>query len=298
MRRFVSYLIALALAMPSVGLPVAAAAELALPPALSVESTASSDASSVAAFEKIGESVVAIAAGPERVGSGVVVGPNLVLTSLNVVKTNMPLSVMGTGDIVPFKVVATDKTLKIALLSANLPGVKPIGLVDSRELKAGDVVAALGIPGATREVARIDGKVKSPSIASNFKLLYTDIPIEPLVEGGPLVTPKGKIVGVIVSQSFGQQAGKVGVAVTSEAAKALIEDIENADAEARAAEIAAFRAKWISRGVLAVILVLMFWGFWSFGKWYRRMEEREAAEAEAHAAVNDKVRGLADEGAS
>ena len=128
----------------------------------------------------------------------------------------------------------------------------------------------------------------SPAAATGNDLMITDIKIDPLVEGGPLVQPDGKIVGIVVSRGQGEAGGQLGWAVTSEAVQEFVRGVQVKD-ELAAAEASkrTFR-RIVAWSVLFLIFALFVLVARAFQKWYRRMEEREsaamAAEEEARAA--------------
>jgi len=279
MRRALLVLIVAALALLAIptASPFSAQADSSLPsptfngaPLISsANSTATADARN---------SIVAITDGGKRIGSGVVVGPNLVLTSMNILnKPGVSSAIMdANGNYAGFKSIAQDDELKLVLLSAELHGMTPIKWGRGEVLRTGDKVIALGMPEDERDVIRVAGHIKAPAIAMMGGVLTTDIPIDPLLEGGAVVTPDGKAVGIITSQGFGLGQSKLGVAVTAEKARDMVQSITRAEAEADAAAAARERWKWIPRIVLLGIVALLTFGFTWFGRWYRRMEQREA----------------------
>lgn len=282
MRRAYILLITIASALLSASVALAAPSTPATLGTQSLVSTPSAETSATRLAD-LNRSVVAIAYGKDRVGSGVVVGQNLVLTSLNVYDERRQGGAVMTADGEPqfFRVVAKDEELKLLLLWAELPDVKPVTWGKGATLRAGDPVTALGQPETVREVVRLPGHIKSPAIAMMGNHVATDIPIDPLVEGGPLVDPAGRIAGIIVSQSFGLSNTNVGVAVVAEAARQMVNDVAKAREKENAEAAAEVVHRWIARIVLLGIIAALIAFFAWFGRWYRRMEAREAAEEAA-----------------
>ncbi len=254
-------------------------------PATSSAATPSIEPTSARSIDEVAAtSIVALTAGPERVGSGVLVAPDIVATSLNVLRPEMPARILVGADLLEFEVLATDDTLKVALIRAALPGMKPAAWGNSRNLRKGDPVTALGIPSVNRAVARIDGQMRAPSVAGNHQLLYTNIPMDPLVEGGPLVTPDGKVVGIVVSQGLGIGEGELGIAVTQEVVQGLLEGVLASEKAASERDRSLIIWRTVRIGILLVVLAIFVALSRAFQLWYRRMEERELAkEAEEEA---------------
>jgi hypothetical protein len=247
-------------------------------------------------IEQISDSVVAITVGARRVGSGVAIGPNRILTSSSLVATSVlqggvPAIFTTEGNLLPLSIIIKDDTLGLALLSAVMPAATPVVWGDSTRLISGTKVFALGIPTEERSsVARLPGEVKSSPIASGNQQVITSIPIDPLVEGGALVTPDGKLVGIVVSKGKGLKPGDPGIAVTSKSAEEFVNAYDAKQAAVAAEAATAVIDRWIRRGIMLLgILILSILG-WFFRRWYKRMEAREAAK-EAEAAASGEIGG-------
>ncbi|HSQ22733.1 MAG TPA: trypsin-like peptidase domain-containing protein, partial [Coriobacteriia bacterium] len=91
-------------------------------------------------LDRATESVVAITSGAERVGTGIVIAEDRVLTVAHVIDAvaGTPANLVAADTIVSFEVLAIDRTRDLALLAANLPeGVLPIIWGDSGTLTRG-----------------------------------------------------------------------------------------------------------------------------------------------------------------
>jgi S1-C subfamily serine protease len=234
-----------------------------------------------------GDAIVAMTNGAQRTGSAVVVAPDLVVTSTHVVKLDKSSTtaiMTASGELLTFEVVASDKALGLVLLRVQVPDSKVLPWGKGRELIADDKVVAYGMGGGNREVMAEKGVVKSPSAATGNDLMLTDIRIDPLVEGGALIGPDGKLSGIIVSRGQGQMGGNLGWAVTSEAVRRFVDGIQAEQAAARLAAEKKAAVRWVKVAFLAAFLGLWVFLGYRFRRWYKAMEAREEAEAAAHEA--------------
>lgn len=240
--------------------------------------------------EQAGTAIVAMAAGDVRTGSGIIVGPGRVLTSSRVISKDPRVitTVMTTGgDLLPFRVLYHDDRLGLVLLEVNVPDVKQVVWGDSGKLVADEKVEALGIGSGNREVETLKGTVSAPPAATGNDLVLTDIKLDPLIEGGALVTPDGKLVGVVTAKSSDRVVGELGWAVTSKAARDFLAAYDKQQSEALATAARDVFAKWIGRAILLVFLVIVFFLGRAFRRWYKRMEAREEAAMAAEKAAKE-----------
>ncbi len=258
---------------------------IAVPATPSVSVTGSIAATGTAlatSVDRVSGAIVAMSVGDARVGSGVVIGPGLVLTSSQAVTTSPLVTgaiLTGAGDIGSYRVLVRNDKLGLVLLGVGITDAKPVVWGDSSGLIRGTRVLALGMPTISREVIPLKGTVSSSPISFGNVFVSTDIPADPLIEGGALVLPDGRLVGIMVSQGRGLAKGDRGLAVTSQAAKAFV-DSYLATQAANAAEAAGASTRlWIRRGVLAIGIILFSVLGWWFRRWYKGMEAREEARA-------------------
>lgn len=114
------------------------------------------------------------------------------------------------------KVVGTDKTYDIALLKIQASGLPAVSLGESKSLKPGQWVLAIGSPfgfdytvtqGIVSAVGRNLGRTDQPYTA----FIQTDVPINRGNSGGPLFNMAGQVVG-INSQIYSNTGSYAGVA--------------------------------------------------------------------------------------
>lgn len=186
-------------------------------------------ASAVAAtgLERASRAVVAVAVGPQIVGSGVVIAPGYALTAAHVVDDVAgfaPVLVVG-GAETTFTVVAIDRARDLALLSAPTFDVQPVVVADSGALTRGQDVTAIGFPVGLRSVTFTRGVVSSP--AQEFRgrtFVQTDAAINPGNSGGPLVDSEGRLVAINVEKLSGGGVDTVGFSVPGADALAFVRE--------------------------------------------------------------------------
>jgi S1-C subfamily serine protease len=132
-------------------------------------------------------------------GAGVAVDrAGYVLTNLHVVDGAKVISVTAFGaDAVSAEVQATDGELDLALLHVSTPFTNAAVVGDSKALRVGDEVMAVGSPRKMYfSVSR--GMVSFPNrFLDGVEYIQTDLPINVGNSGGPLVDREGNVVGIV-----------------------------------------------------------------------------------------------------
>lgn len=142
--------------------------------------------------------------GQPRIGQGsgfVVDAAGFILTNYHVVQGAQSITVgFETGESLSAELVGADQATDIALLKVNANRkFVPVRLGDSRRLRAGDWVVAIGNPfglehSVTVGVVSATGRRIGAGPYDNF--LQTDASINPGNSGGPLFNLAGEVVGV------------------------------------------------------------------------------------------------------
>ncbi len=138
-------------------------------------------------------------------GSGFFVGHDLIATNYHVikgaiegtarlVKTGMTYAIVG--------YTAVDPEQDLAILKDRAFDVKPLSLGNSNNVEINDNVYAVGSPLGQSDLQGTvsQGKISGVRTYSTGKLLQMTTPISPGNSGGPVLSSKGKVVGVAVSQ--------------------------------------------------------------------------------------------------
>lgn len=106
------------------------------------------------------------------------------------------------------EVVGRDAVTDLAVLKINAPGLIPMDIGDSDELKVGDLAVAVGNPGGMMYMGSITAGVISglnrqlyddtgtASDDENLNLIQTDAAINPGNSGGALVDSQGRLIGI------------------------------------------------------------------------------------------------------
>jgi Do/DeqQ family serine protease len=165
-------------------------------------------------------------------GSGVIVSADgYILTNYHVIKGAQEIKViLYDGREFTGKVIGDDPPTDIAVLkieARNLPAIK---MGDSRKLKAGDIVLAIGNPfglnqTVTMGIVSAVGRA-NVGISSYEDFIQTDAAINPGNSGGALVNADGELVGIntaIFSTSGGYMG--IGFAIPSDMANSVSQSI-------------------------------------------------------------------------
>jgi hypothetical protein len=235
-------------------------------------------------LERATESVVAITAGADRIGTGFIIAPDRVLTVSHVVDAaeGLQARVLVANRIEPYRVLAIDRDRDLALLEVSLPDIDPIVWGSSAALERGQDVIVLGFPIGLKSVSLTKGVVSSPLQAfEGFTYVQTDAAINPGNSGGPLVDEEGRLVGVNVAKIAEVEVDAVGFSIPVDDVRAFL--AENAPDVAIVTDSGTTRA---GSGVWSVAVpVLAGLGVLAIAAgaylWRRGREASESNEGEA-----------------
>ncbi len=136
---------------------------------------------------------------------------------------------MKNGKEYPAKLIGTDKKVDVALLKVKARGLQTVKLGDSKALRVGDWVMAIGNPfglsqTVTAGIVSAKGRVIGAGPYDHF--IQTDAAINPGNSGGPLFNLKGEVIGIntaIYSRSGGSLG--IGFAIPINMAKPIIVEL-------------------------------------------------------------------------
>jgi serine protease Do len=154
-------------------------------------------------------------------GSGVIYGADgLVLTNHHVVREADTIRVgLYDGREVDAELVGSDESSDLALLRIDADDLQPVRWADSRAVRVGDPVLAMGNPfGLGETVTRgiVSAKGRSLGMMDYEDFLQTDAIIHPGNSGGPLVNLDGEVVGINTAILSRNGAGQgIGFAIPS-----------------------------------------------------------------------------------
>ena len=150
-------------------------------------------------------------------GSGVIVSPDgYILTNAHVIEGASKINVELT-DRRTFvaKLVGSDKPSDLAVLKIEANGLHSLPLGDTKQVRVGDVVLAVGNPlgvgqTVTLGIISAKGRATGGGDGSFEDFLQTDAPINQGNSGGALVNTRGELVG-INSQILSPSGGSIGI---------------------------------------------------------------------------------------
>src|SRR4249919_447104 len=161
--------------------------------------------------------------GPEAGPQGVSIGTGFIISGDGYVLTNH--HVVDGADTVKVrlsdrreytaKVVGSDQQSDVALLKIAATGLPALRLGDSRQLKPGQWVVAIGSPfgldhSVTAGIVSAVGRSNPYADQRYVPFIQTDVAINRGNSGGPLLNTRGEVVG-INSQIFSNSGGYMGV---------------------------------------------------------------------------------------
>lgn len=141
---------------------------------------------------------------PGGTGSGFLCGGDgLALTNCHVVHGATAVeATCHDGRTFVVDVLGTDPATDLALLRVPDPGLEPLALGPSEELRVGDFVLAVGCPhGLSHSVTAgilsgLGRALPGPGGRSIEDVIQTDAPLNPGNSGGPLLDTQGRVVGI------------------------------------------------------------------------------------------------------
>jgi serine protease Do len=161
--------------------------------------------------------------GPDAGPQGVSIGTGFIMSSDGYVLTNHHV-VDGADEVkvklsdrreFTAKVIGSDHQSDVALLKIDATGLPALRLGDSRQLKPGQWVVAIGSPfgldhSVTAGIVSAVGRSNPYADQRYVPFIQTDVAINRGNSGGPLLNTRGEVVG-INSQIFSNSGGYMGV---------------------------------------------------------------------------------------
>jgi serine protease Do len=124
----------------------------------------------------------------------------LILTNAHVVNGRSPVIQLNGGDRLKAEVLAKDRDLDLAALSVAADDLAVIPLGDSRQLRPGDFVIAIGhpwgVPAAATAGSLIDMGPNLPELSMRGDLMALALHLRPGHSGGPVLNASGELVGI------------------------------------------------------------------------------------------------------
>lgn len=168
---------------------------------------------------------------PRGVGSGFIISDDgFILTNNHVVAGSSDIFVTLTdGKEHRAKIVGTDDRTDLALLKIDAGGLKPLPIGESRSLRKGQWVLAIGSPfGLESTVTAGIVSAINRETGDYLPFIQTDVAVNPGNSGGPLIDLSGHVVGVnsqIVSRSGGFMG--ISLAIPIDEAMQVVEQLKD-----------------------------------------------------------------------
>jgi len=141
---------------------------------------------------------------PVSQGSGVVIGPGVVITNCHVTRNGSEISVKVGNEEYRASVSAEDNEHDLCKLSVTGLSAPAVTLGSVANLKPGQRVFAIGAPQGL-ELTISEGIVSALRDFPDGKVIQTSAPISPGSSGGGLFDTQGRLVGIVTFQhKFGQ----------------------------------------------------------------------------------------------
>jgi regulator of sirC expression with transglutaminase-like and TPR domain len=140
----------------------------------------------------------------QGLGTGFVISNDgLVATNLHVIGDGRPISVLlpdGTKKEAT-AVHASDRSLDLAIIKVDTNGMKPLPLGDSKSLRDGQPLVAIGHPQGLK-YSVVAGVLSGRREVEAIPMLQIAMPVEPGNSGGPVLDMEGKVIGVVTMKSL------------------------------------------------------------------------------------------------
>jgi len=179
-------------------------------------STSLADALSEVVY-RINRSLVVLHNGKHGIGAGIIWSrEGLVLTNYHVIAHGHNRVALANGEEYPTRLVAQDPEIDLALLEIEANDLHPVMVADSRQLRVGQIVLAIGHPWGEQGVVTA-GLISSLSKAQtrgprgSVDVIRSDARLAPGNSGGPLIDATGAVVGINTMVVGGDQ----GIAIPS-----------------------------------------------------------------------------------
>ena len=173
---------------------------------------------------RLQRSVVVVHNGRHGAGAGVVwrAGGYIVTNYHVIAHGKIRVSLADRGEI-PARVVAQDPEIDLALLQVEKSDLPPALLADSRGLKVGQVVLAVGHPWGQRGfvtggIISSLGEAATRGPRQSVPIIRSDVTLAPGNSGGPLANATGGVIGINTMVV----GGDLGVAIPSHLVEAFV----------------------------------------------------------------------------
>lgn len=149
---------------------------------------------------------VATRSGGHGVGTGVVVGKDLVATNCHVLANAVGAKITKFGDSFTPDALKADWKHDVCILRFQFLDMKPVKLGDSEALKYEQAIFSIGFPGGPPRPQTTQGKIKALYPLDDSQILRTDASFVMGASGSPVFDNDGKLIAISTFKSPGHDA--------------------------------------------------------------------------------------------
>ena len=149
---------------------------------------------------------VATKSGGHGVGTGVVVGKDLVATNCHVLANAVGAKITKFGDSFTPDALKADWKHDVCILRFQFLDMKPVELGDSEALKYEQAIFSIGFPGGPPRPQTTQGKIKALYPLDDSQIVRTDASFVMGASGSPVFDNDGKLIAISTFKSPGHDA--------------------------------------------------------------------------------------------
>ena len=149
---------------------------------------------------------VATKSGGHGVGTGVVVGKDLVATNCHVVANALGVKITKFGDSFSPDAMRADWKHDVCVMRFQYLGMNPVELGDSENLKYEQGIFSIGFPGGPPKPITTPGKIKALYAFDGSQVIRTDASFVMGASGSPVFDSDGKLIALSTVKSPGHSA--------------------------------------------------------------------------------------------
>lgn len=159
-----------------------------------------------AVVQRVQRNLVSVHDGRRGAGAGIIwrhdgMRDGIILTSHHVVSHGQVKVTLHDGQTLPARLIARDPEIDLAVLQIDHSDLPPAMVADSRDLRVGQLVLAVGHPWGQRGVVTtgiISGlcMAKTRGQRGSVPVIQSDVELAPGNSGGPLVNVQGAVIGI------------------------------------------------------------------------------------------------------
>jgi serine protease Do len=147
---------------------------------------------------------VATKSGGHGVGTGVVVGKDLVATNCHVIANSAGIKITKFGDSFVPDAIKADWKHDICIMRFQYLDLTPVVLGDSENLKYEHTIFSIGFPGGPPKPQTTQGKIKALYALDDSQVVRTDASFVMGASGSPVFDAEGKLVAISTFKSPGR----------------------------------------------------------------------------------------------